>query len=236
MGRSDLAARRAEEAKRLPRMVHHRDERRAAVDAMAVDRESYLRRSRTYSDVGRFDLALLELLEILKVEPDLAEGHLAAAGVYDALGRPADALASVETALVLGGDEGEATPLRASVLFKLGRLEEAEKDARVVLQDSPEDVHMLLLLSMGAAQRGDVTTLVETLDRVQALQTNDPELGRLLVLVLDDVAASYAAIGRYDVAQERIEQVLAIIDRLGESVGEAETYRGRLELYRSRRE
>ena len=234
-GQRELARRRAEEARLLPRMVHHRDERRAAVQILAVDSESYLRRSRTYSEVGQFDRALEELEEILAVEPEMAAAHLAAAGVYDRMGRSTEALAEVESAMRLGADLAEARPLLTSLLFKLGRFDEAEDHARIVLMEDPDDVHMLLLLSMEAARRGDVESMIETLDRAYARRTSDRALERLMVHLLDDVGASFAAVGRFDVAVQRMEQVLEILDRQGEPAAVLEPYRQRLELYRSGR-
>lgn len=234
-GQRQLARRLAEEVRRLPAMVHHRDERRAAVQILAVDSESYLRRSRTYSEVGQLDRALGELEEILALEPEMAEAHLAVAGVYDRMGRSAEALAAVQSAMRLGGDAAEARPLLASVLFKLERFEEAENQARITLRDAPNDVHMLLMMSMGAARRGDVGSMIETLDRAYAHRTGDRALERLMVQLLDDVGASFAAVGRFDVAVQRMEQVLEILDRQSEPSARVETYRQRLELYRAGR-
>lgn len=232
-GQHERASRRAAEARQLPRMVHHRDERRAAVQILALDSESYLRRSRTYSEVGRLDRALQELEEILALEPELAEAHLAAGGVYDLMGRSTEALAAVESAMRLGADPGEARPLRASLLFKLERFDEAEDQARIVLLNAPNDVHILLLLTMAAAQREDLGSMIETLDLAYVHRTRDPALERLMIRLLDDVGAMFAGVGRFDVAVRRLEQVLEILDELGEPAAAVETYRHRLELYRS---
>ena len=132
----------------------------------------------------------------------------------------------------LGADLAEARPLRASLLFKLERFDEAEDQARVVLLDAPNDVHILLLLTMAAAQRQDIEAMIETLDLAYAHRTRDPALGRLMVRLLDDVGSMFAGVGRFDVAVERLEQVLEILDEQGEPAA-VEMYRHRLELYRS---
>jgi len=234
-GQSELARRRAQEARSLPRMVHHRDERRAAVQALAVDSESYLRRSRTYSEVGRLDRALRELEVILELEPEMAEARLAAASIYDQMGRPSLALSELERAIRLGGDLAEARPLHASLLFKLERFQEAEQQARIFLRDKPNDIHMLLLVSMVAAQRGDVESMIDAVDRAYAHRSEDRELNRLMVQLLDDLGTSFAATGRFDVAIQRMEQALEILDGQGEPGSVVESYRQRLELYRSGR-
>jgi hypothetical protein len=86
---------------------------------------------------------------------------------------------------------------------------------------------------MAAAQREDLGSMIETLDLAYVHRTRDPALERLMIRLLDDVGAMFAGVGRFDVAVRRLEQVLEILDELGEPAAAVETYRHRLELYRS---
>jgi tetratricopeptide (TPR) repeat protein len=210
-GDEEGARRAAEEARGLPKMAHHPDPVRAEVQAQAVDSESYLFRSRRLQEVGQLDAALAELVELLRLEPENASGHLALAGLYDRMGRAAAALAAVDRALDLDPDLAGAPSVRASALFKLGRADEAERAAQSALARSPDDFHMLLLLALIDAQRGAVNEHMAHLDRAYRVRTADTQLRRLLRQLLLDLGDALASAGERGLAAERFREVLTLM-------------------------
>lgn len=234
-GDGEIAQRLASEARALPRMTHHRDDVRAAVDDLAVDQESYLRRARTYLDVGQLDRAQGEVEALLASHPGSAEAHVMAASIHDRRGEPDAAREEAARALELEPDALEARSLLASSAFKLRRFEQAEQEARRVLAASPDDLHMLLLVGMTAAQRGDAATLIAELDRAFERRMEAPSVRPLLRQLLLDVAVSYAEIGQFDRAAARMAQVLRLDQEIGESEAVIEADRRQLELYRQGR-
>jgi tetratricopeptide (TPR) repeat protein len=231
-GRGEEAAATAARARGLPRMAHHPDELRAEVGRLAVDRESYLRRARTHLDVSRPDEALAQVREVLAEDPEDAEALLLLAEAQDRRGETAAALAAAEEALQLGSEVPGAGSLVASLLFKAERFAEAEDQAEDVLARRP-DVHMLLLLAMTAARRGDAGDMLRRLDAAIELGTDDPQLSRLLGGLLADVAASYAELGRFAEATHRLEQAVAVLEASGAAAEELERMRAQLARYRA---
>lgn len=234
-GREEEAQRKSREARGLPRVAHHPDNLKAEVGRLAVDRESYLRRARTFLDLNRAMEAAGEVKALLDADADDAEALLLLAEVRDRQGDAAASLAAAERALAVDGEVAGGRALLASLLFKAGRFAQAESRAREVLDRQPEDVHMLLLLAMTAARRGEADAMLARLDEAIALGTEDPELRRLLVQLLVDVADSYAEIEQYGEAVRRLEQAVSLLEAAGSPPEELALPRQRLERYRSRR-
>lgn len=197
-------------------MTHHRDVRRAAVRQQAVDTESYLRRSKTYIEVGQLDSARRELEELLALEPDLAEAHFAAAGVSDRLGQPATALASARRALELDPALPGARSVVAGALFKMQRHSEAHTEARRVLTDDPSNVHMLMIVGMVAAERGEIAEMIDSLDRAFEARTESSPLRGLMMEMYADLADSFAAIGDFTQAARRMSQALEVAEEMAQ--------------------
>jgi tetratricopeptide (TPR) repeat protein len=217
VGEVERARALAAEARDLPRMAHHEDQRRAAVRDEAVDSESYLLRARTYLDVGQAQRALALVTELLRSDPRHAEAHLLAAGIHDVLGDADAAAREARTALELDPNLLRAHAVLAGALFKARRVSEAEQEARRVLEEDPRNFHMLLILTLIAAERGDVAAMVESLDRAYSARDDDPQLRRLLRQLLLDLADSFAAVGQRREAAARVEQALVVAREDGES-------------------
>lgn len=232
-GDAELARQLADEARTLPRMLHHHDPLHAAIGDEAVDRESYLRRATTYRETGQLERAREEIVELLALDPDLAAGHLALARVHAAMGEPAKAIAAAREALAIDPESGAAHSLMADSLFELGRLDAAERAAREVLAVSPREVRMHLLLSMTAAARGDVGEVMARLDDAYALGTADPALRQVMTRLIAEMAAALAEVGRFEEAARRMEQVVGLAAEAGAPPEELRAHRRRLQAYRA---
>ena len=226
-GRRELARKLAQDARRLPRMTHHPDQLRGNVREQAVDTESYLRRARTYADVGQLERARTELETLVKIEPDLATAHFAAAGVYDRLGLAERALLSARRALELEPALAGAGAVVAGALFKLRRTDEARSQANRVLDEEPDNVHMLMIVSLVAAETGDVEELLGTLDRAYGARTDQSPMLRVMMQMLADVGESFAAVDQHEVARQWMEKAVVVAEESGED-GPAAAFRARL--------
>ena len=149
VGRNELARTRAAESRDLPRMTHHPDPLRAAMMEEAVSTESFLRRSRTYLEVGQLERSLKVLGTLLEMQPNNHEAHFAAGR------RARQARASRAGGAV--GTTGSGTRARSSgcpravlagALFKLGDFDAARVESRSVLKSEPQNFHVLLISSM----------------------------------------------------------------------------------------
>ena len=231
-GDADEARRLAQAARGLPPMLHHRDPRRAQVDALAVDSESFLRRSKTYRETGQLQASLAELRRLIELEPGNAQAHFAAAGVYDRMNRPQEAAAAARRALELDPDLAGGRAVLAGALFKLGRFEQAAVEAERVLQEDAGDVHMLLVTTMLAMRQNEVAQALERLDRAAAAGTSEPRLRDLMVQLQLQLASALADAGLKDDAARRVEQVIETLRRAGAGEAELAFHRRQLASYR----
>ncbi len=233
-GDRDGARRLAQAARGLPPMIHHRDPRRAEVDVLAVDSESFLRRSKTYRETGQLQASLSELLRLIELEPGNAQAHFAAAGVYDRMNRPREAATAARRALELDSDLAGGRAVLAGALFKVGSFEQAAAEAERVLADDPADLHMLLVTTMLAMSANDVGLALERLDRAAAAGASEPRLRDLMVQLQLELADALGGAGFYDDAARRIEQVIETLERAGAGEAELQLHRRRLEDYREK--
>ncbi len=228
------ARRLAQAARDLPPLLHQRDPRRAQVDLLAVDSESFLRRSKTYRETGQLQASLAELLRLIELEPANAQAHFAAAGVHDRMNRPREAATSARRALELDPDLAGGRAVLAGALFKLGQFGEAAAEAERVLAEDPADVHMLLVTTMLAMRENDVARALERLDRAAAAGVPDNRMRDLMVQLQLELADALGGAGFYDDAARRIEQVIETLERAGAGEAELELHRRRLAQYRER--
>ena len=226
-GQRGLAREKANEARSLPRMTHHPDARRASVQAEAVDNEGYLRRARTAVEVGHLDRARSELEALVRLEPELAAAHFSLAGVYDRLGIADLTLGSAQRAFELDPNLKGSGAVVAGALFKLGRMEEARDRAQSVLLSEPENEHMLVILSLSAAQDGRVEDLLDTLGRAYGARTPESPMRPIMMRMLADVAESFSAVGQNDVARHWMQKALVVAQESGDKAS-ADEFRSKL--------
>lgn len=233
-GDRDGARRLAQAARDLPPLLHQRDPRRAQVDLLAVDSESFLRRSKTYRETGQLQASLGELRRLIELEPANAQAHFAAAGVHDRMNRPREAAAAARRALELDPDLAGGRAVLAGALFKLGEFGEAAAEAERVLAENPDDVHMLLVTTMLAMRENDVARALERLDRAAAAGVPDNLMRDLMVQLQLELADALGGAGFYDDAARRIEQVIEALEQGGASESELRLHQRRLAQYRER--
>ena len=233
-GDRDGAKRLAQAARGLPPLLHQRDPRRAQVDLLAVDSESFLRRSKTYRETGQLQASLGELRRLIELEPGNAQAHFAAAGVHDRMNRPREAAAAARRALELDPDLAGGRAVLAGALFKLGRFGEAAAEAKRVLAEDPADVHMLLVTTMLAMRENDVARALDRLDRAAAAGASDARMRDLMIRLQLELADALGGAGLHDAAARRIEQVVETLKRVGVGDSELQPHRRRLEEYRRR--
>ena len=233
-GDRDGARRLAQAARDLPPLLHQRDPRRAEVDLLAVDSESFLRRSKTYRETGQLQASLGELRRLIELEPGNAQAHFAAAGVHDRMNRPREAVTAARRALELDPDLAGGRAVLAGALFKLGQFGEAAAEAERVLAEDPADIHMLLVTTMLAMRENDVARALERLDRAAAAGASDARMRELMIQLQLELADALGGAGLYDDAGKRIEQVIEALERAGAGETELQVHRRRLENYREK--
>ncbi|HVS15394.1 MAG TPA: tetratricopeptide repeat protein [Thermoanaerobaculia bacterium] len=209
-GDRDRARRLATEARNLPRLTLRFDPRRTAVNDLAVDSGSALRRAQRHVDLGQPERALEVLEEALGADPEAVVAWIVAAGLQDQLGQTEASLESARRALALDPDRLDALAVRAGVLFKLGRFDEAERVARRVLTRDPRNFHMLLVTAMVDGRRGRVDEMIRGLDLAYRARTPDRQLLQLFASLSAEVAESLGEVGRPDLAVTHMERALEV--------------------------
>lgn len=233
-GRGAEARALAEEAPELPRITYLPDPLRAEINHEAVDRNSYLRRSRTFIEVGSPEGALFELRTLIELDPSLAVAHLAIADLWARFGEFEKAEAAAREALRLDAGLSQARVRRATALFEMGRLGEAEAEARRALTSSRDDAEIHLLLSMLAAERGDDAAAIDHLQEAAAARPSESATRGLLAQLLAELSGAYAEVGQLDQAVAILEQAVGFAEQAPRIEG-LEVYRKRLAQLRSRR-
>lgn len=152
----DDAARRAERrARRLGGVVTRgADPALDAMEALAVNSQSYVRRGRRLAEEGRHREAEAQFREVLEIREPTAGDLTNLAATVAAQGRSQEALELYERALELDPDHAGAHNNRALALLGLGRLDDAEAGFRRALELDPASADAWHNLGLVAARRG----------------------------------------------------------------------------------
>lgn len=152
----DEAARRAERrARRLGGVVTRgADPALDAMETLAVNSQSFIRRGRGLAEEGRFAEAEEQFREVLELREPTAGDLANLAATVAAQGRAEEALELYERALALEPDHAGAHNNMGLALVELGRLEEAEERFRRALELDPASADARHNLGLLAARRG----------------------------------------------------------------------------------
>jgi Flp pilus assembly protein TadD len=154
---NDEAARRSElRARRLGGVVTRgADPALDAMEALAVNSQSFIRRGRGLAEEGRFAEAEEQFREVLEIREPTTAGDLAnLAATVAAQGRAEEALGLYERALALDPEHAGAHNNLGLALVELGRLEEAEERFRRAVELDPASADAWHNLGLVAARRG----------------------------------------------------------------------------------
>jgi tetratricopeptide (TPR) repeat protein len=181
---------------------------------------------------GRQEEAAAEFGEALRLDPDYAQAHNNLGAVLQLLGRTDEALAHYRRAVALRSDNLDARANLAQLLSAQGLTAEAAGEFQQVLAVRGDHALALAGLAWVRATAGD-EQLRNPAEAVQLAERAAAVSGGRDLTVLDALAASYAAAGRYD---DAIATARAGID-LAVTTGRPTVvvqFRQRLELYQRR--
>lgn len=183
--------------------------------------------------VGQVDEAVRALQEAVRLAPSRAESHFNLANVLRLSGRSDGAIDAYMKTLAIDPTHERACFNLGIVLEARGRYSEAVDSYRRALALNPGGAAPMTRLAWILATAPDMavrnpTEAVELAEEARArARRDDPVL-------LDTLAAAYAAAGRFELAIAAAERALAVLGM--EPAGSlAEEIQGRLGLYRDRR-
>jgi len=178
---------------------------------------------------GRTDEALVHYAEAVRLDPRFAEAHRNVSVLLAERGRPAEALAHAEAALRVNPADGAARLAAANALVALGRTREAVVSYRAALAAQPGSPETLARLAWLLAVDGEPAVrrpdeAVALAERACGLTANaDP-------VMLDVLAAAYAAAGRFDRAAATARRGMEVATAAGRT-DVAREIEGRLAAY-----
>ncbi len=124
-----------------------------------------------------FEEARASAMRALEINPDLPEGHLALAGIQQALDWDWEAAeASLNRALALRPGDAEIRGELARLKDSRGKTEEAFSEYQLVVQQDPLDLRAQLALASAYARRGRYDEAGKILDEVQQKDPSRPVL------------------------------------------------------------
>ena len=209
-GNRAAARRHADIARELPRTTYLPDQLRAEIGHEAVDRQSFLLRSRTFKEVGKLREARYELSRLLEIDASYAPGHVAMSELLAQTGDFEGSALSARRALDSDPDLHQARSRLAMALFELGRLDEAAQQARLSLEHTPDDARLHVLLAMVYAERGADQRAVAALQNAVEARPTDSATGQVLARLLANLAAAYRDVGETTAAVTALRQALDV--------------------------
>jgi Flp pilus assembly protein TadD len=203
---------------------------REAVDANADHAEAHRKLGVSLSRGGRVAEALPVLQRAAQLQPDDADAQLNLGSALLQVGRHDEAGAALARAIQLRPNYIEARYNLAHAYMMLGRPADAVGELRETLTLRPEWPPAMGMLAWLQATQADVAG--DTPDDVIRLASRAAELtGRRDASILDALAASYAAAGRFADATRTAEEAEALAAKSAPQL--AADIRARLDRYRA---
>ena len=148
-------------------------------------------------------VAVQHYREVLLLAPNFAVAHLNLGLAQVAIGKPKEALASMERAVELApGDSGARYNL-GYLLLGMGRPKEGEQHLLEAHRDNPEDVESLVALAMAATAMGRTDESIHRYQQALKLQDRNP-------VIHVQFATAKAAADDLEGAEASIRMALAI--------------------------
>jgi tetratricopeptide (TPR) repeat protein len=149
-------------------------------------RAKHFEKAKEYIAKNELKKAVIELKNVVQLEPKDDSAYLELGEVYLKLKEPREAFQAYTRAVSANPDNLKAQ-LKLGQMLLLGRqTDEAKKKAEMILAKSPNDVEALSLLSGVKVQERDLEGAIKTLEKAASLNPNhfnaQLSLGRLLLL------------------------------------------------------
>jgi eukaryotic-like serine/threonine-protein kinase len=145
------------------------------------------------------DLARGNCQAALALDPNLVDGHLALASVFDQTGNLQEALKEIAKALSLDPSNARTLVWQAQIYNRLNRWQDAEKTFRRVLAQHPNNWLAYNELGVGLDRQGRYT------EAVQAFRAASLAAPRRS-MALSNLGGEYLQIGEFDEAAESLKR------------------------------
>jgi tetratricopeptide (TPR) repeat protein len=139
----------------------------------------------------------------LSLDPDLVEGHLAQAAIFDYSGDKERALDAIAKALSLDPSNPKALVWQAQIYTRLNQWADAEKTFRRVLKEHPDYWLANNELGFGLQKQGRYQEAVEAFHAASLAAPGNS-------LALSNLGGQYLQIGEFAKATETLEKCLAM--------------------------
>ncbi|HET9459287.1 MAG TPA: TIR domain-containing protein [Sphingomicrobium sp.] len=163
-----------------------------------------------YSGRNETDDGLEAAERALALDRTIATAYLPRAWHLALAGRQEEAAAEIEKALKLDPDSWEANKEAARIYYRQGKLTESIRLLERATKLADWDFHSLGMLTAGYLAQGDLERVRECargmVRLTEEVLSHDPDNGAALAFE----ALSYAALGEFDRARDRIERALLL--------------------------
>jgi tetratricopeptide (TPR) repeat protein len=166
----------------------------ACSHASKIDVDTYLKRAAAYLAKGNFELAITELDEATRLNPDAALAYRMRGKAYKATGNNDQAVADFSRAIQLNPYEAVDYKNRGTAYQGKQDLDHALVDYDKAVELSPNDPVAYFLRSAVYEAKGDLDRAIADYDAVIHLEPKDP----LAVVALTQRAEDYEVKGDFD--------------------------------------
>jgi arylsulfatase A-like enzyme/Flp pilus assembly protein TadD len=215
---------RAEEA-----LGHFREAVRLA-PGLAVARYNL---GRALKQQGKLDEAVVHYRRALEIDPRLAGAHNSLGSVLGSQGRLGEAVVEFREALRVKPDDAEAQNNLGLALRSLGERDEALRHLQAALRLRPDWPAPMNEIAWILATHPD-TRIRNPGEAVRLAERAAERTGRRQPVMLDTLAAAYAAAGDFDRATAVAQEAMSLAAR-GSPAGLSGEIAARLELYRQKK-
>lgn len=159
----------------------------------------YLERGKNYIAENNYDKAVVELKNVLQIDPKYAEAYFLLGEIAEKKNDVAKAFSNYSKVVELNPDHVGARVKLAKIYFSVGQVDKAEEHVNYVLTKDPKNAEAKTLRAYILAQKGDMPGAIKLAHEVM---NTDPKQGEAAILI--------ATVERQ---QGKIDKAIAVLER-----------------------
>ena len=164
-----------------PQVINDSGIKSSGLDQLNTEALHHMMDGQLYLDQGDFAMAIIELQEAQRLEPNISSIYIALAECYWNLNKPDRSMEMLDTAIELDPENTSIREMMAEQLFRLQKFSESENQYKILLDLNPESEDYLFALGDLAKIQKKYKQAIEYYRNIYELDNNNMQALELAV-------------------------------------------------------
>jgi len=181
--------------------IHEANDGSSGLNEINSEALQHMMDGQLYLDQGDFAMAIVELQEVLRLEPNVSSIYISLAECYWNLNKPERSMEYLESAIEIDPDNSTTREVMAEQLFRLQDFSKSEEQYKILLELNPESEDYLFAL-------GDLAKIQNRYDQAIGYYKNVYDLNNENIQALELTTDLMHRLGKFNEADELYRKLL----------------------------